>query len=102
MRPTKKERRTSENYLYKTDQLIVKMKGIIDQTMLHYSNDKPVTPKALIQFLYKIDFITAKTWMIELTESISTKASSWPMNLSILVTIGKFIQLIGGLYNHRI
>lgn len=60
MRPTRKERKASGNYLYKTDQLIVKMKQIIEQTTLHYTNGKAITPKALIQFLYKIDFITAR------------------------------------------
>ena len=60
MRPTKKERRTAESYLYTTDQLIVKMKDIIGHSTLHYTNGRRVTPKSLIQFLYKIDFITAR------------------------------------------
>lgn len=36
------------------------MKEIIDHSNLHFTNRKSVTPKSLIQFLYKIDFITAR------------------------------------------
>ncbi len=60
MRQTKRERRTSSSFLYATDRLVLKMKEIIDHSALHYKNGRPVTPKSLIQFLYKIDFITAR------------------------------------------
>ncbi len=60
MRPTKRQRRTSENYLYTTDQLILKMKEVIGHSNLFYTNRKQVSPKSLIQFLHKIDFITAR------------------------------------------
>lgn len=60
MRPTKKMRRASENFRYPTDQLILKMKEIMDHTNLHFTNRKIVSPKSLIQFLYKIDFVIAR------------------------------------------
>ena len=60
MRPTKKERTAAQNYLHTTDQLIVKMKEIIGHSNLYYTNGRHVTPKSLMQFLYKIDFITAR------------------------------------------
>ena len=60
MRPTKKGRRTSENYLYRTDQLVGKLNGIMSQSNLTFTNGKRVSAKSLIQFLYKIDFIIAR------------------------------------------
>ena len=60
MRPTKKGRRTSENFLYATDQLIMKIKDIMSHSNLAFTNEKHVSPNTLIQFLYKIDFIIAR------------------------------------------
>lgn len=60
MRPTKKQRRTATNFLYTTDTLVLKMKEIISHTSLYFTNKRPVTPGSLIQFLYKIDFVTAR------------------------------------------
>ena len=60
MRPTRKTRRTAESFLYRTDRLVAKLKEIIDQSSLAYTSRKPVSPRALMQFLYKIDFIVAR------------------------------------------
>lgn len=60
MRPTKKQRKTSESYLYDTGELTVKLKDIISKSRLAFTNKRYVTPSSLIQFLYKIDFITAR------------------------------------------
>ena len=60
MRPTKKGRRTSENFLYPTDQLIMRIKDIMSHSNLAFTNGKHVSPNTLIQFLYKIDFIIAR------------------------------------------
>jgi hypothetical protein len=60
MRQTKKERRAAESFLYSTDRLFSKMKEIISHSNLSFTNGRAVTPKSLIQFLYKIDFITAR------------------------------------------
>lgn len=60
MRQTKKERKASMSFLYTTDKLVSKMKEIKGHSNLSYTNKKLVTPRSLIQFLYKIDFITAR------------------------------------------
>lgn len=60
MRPTTKERKTSENYLYTNDALVVKLKNIISQNNFSFTNGRGVDPKSLAEFLYKIDFITAR------------------------------------------
>jgi hypothetical protein len=60
MRPTKKERKTSESYLFSTDELSVKLQGIMGHATLRFTNLRHVSARSLIQFLYKIDFITAR------------------------------------------
>ena len=60
MRPTRKTQKTSENFLYPTDRLVKRLGEIIDHSSLMYINKKHVSPKTLIQFLYKIDFIVAR------------------------------------------
>ena len=60
MRPTKKERRTSENYTYSNDRILVKLRNIISQGTFKFTNGHDVTPKSLAEFLYKTDFITAR------------------------------------------
>lgn len=60
MRPTRKERRTSESYLFTTATLSSKLSNIIQQNTFRFTNGRDVTPRSLIQFLYKIDFITAR------------------------------------------
>ncbi|QLH70082.1 hypothetical protein LRC39_04720 [Rhodopseudomonas sp. P1] len=60
MRPTKKQRRTAESYQFTTDQLSVKLQEIMGHVSLRFTNGRYVTPRSLIQFLYKIDFITAR------------------------------------------
>jgi hypothetical protein len=60
MRPTKKQRRTAESYQFATDQLSLKLQEILTHVNLRFTNGRYVTPRSLIQFLYKIDFITAR------------------------------------------
>lgn len=60
MRPTKKQRRTAESYQFSTDQLSLKLQDILLHVPLRFTNGRYVTPRSLIQFLYKIDFITAR------------------------------------------
>jgi hypothetical protein len=60
MRPTKKQRRTAESYRFTTDQLSQKLQEIMSHVTLRFTNGRYVTPRSLIQFLYKIDFITAR------------------------------------------
>jgi hypothetical protein len=60
MRPTKRERHTSENYLFTNDALNQKLRNAMDHVNLRFNNGKTVSPASLAQFLYKIDFITAR------------------------------------------
>lgn len=60
MRPTKRQQRTADSYRFSTDRLSVKLQEIIGHVTLRFTNGRYVTPRSLIQFLYKIDFITAR------------------------------------------
>lgn len=60
MRPTTKKSKTSESFQYSTDELIKKLKNILENNSLRFTNGRAVTANALIQFLYKIDFVTAR------------------------------------------
>lgn len=60
MRPTKKEVKASQSYLFSHDALVLKMKEVMRHSALSFTNKNKVTPLSLIQFLYKIDFITAR------------------------------------------
>ena len=60
MRPTRKERTAAESYLFTNDKLSKKLSSILEQVNLSFTNGRPVTGKSLTQFLYKIDFITAR------------------------------------------
>ena len=60
MRATKKERQTLDSYLYSNDQLIKKIKNIRESCRFRFTNGHTVTEKSLAEFLYKIDFITAR------------------------------------------
>lgn len=60
MKPTTKERKTLKSYMFTTDELSKKIGNIIGQTTLRFTNGRPINSRSLIQFLYKIDFITAR------------------------------------------
>jgi hypothetical protein len=60
MKPTRKERRTSESFRFSTDQLSAKINQIIGHVTISFSNGRQVNARSIIQFLYKIDFITAR------------------------------------------
>lgn len=60
MKPAKKERRTALNYQFTTDALASKLNNIIGQNTFRFTNNRKVSSRSLIQFLYKIDFITAR------------------------------------------
>ena len=60
MRPLKKTAKAADSYSFSTDRLVVRLKGILQNTPLSFRNKRQVTPQSLIQFLYKIDFITAR------------------------------------------
>jgi hypothetical protein len=60
MKPNKMERRTSLGYVYQTDDLIRKIKGITDMGRFTFRNGGLADPKDLAIFLYKINFLTAR------------------------------------------
>jgi hypothetical protein len=60
LRPSKKQRSTSESFQFTTDQLRSKINNSLQHVNLHFTNNRPISSGSLIQFLYKIDFITAR------------------------------------------
>lgn len=59
-RPTKYQRTTAENYHYTNDAIITRIKNAKGSVPIRFSSGRPVTDKAILTFLYKIDFIIAK------------------------------------------
>lgn len=60
MRPTKIERKAAESFLFSNDKLSKKLSDIMGQASFSFTSGRLVSVKSLIQFLYKIDFITAR------------------------------------------
>ncbi|MDP3466978.1 MAG: hypothetical protein Q8S11_01510 [Daejeonella sp.] len=60
MRPTKKERTTEDGYRYTTTELHSKLHQIMINNTFNFASASPVDPKSLKDFLYKINFITAR------------------------------------------
>ena len=60
MRPTKREKTALDAFLYDKGSLIAKIKEIMEHNHFYFANKSPVTPQALAEFLYRIDFITAR------------------------------------------
>ncbi len=60
MKPSRRERKAALSYQFTTDALCVKLNNIIGQNTFRFTNGRSVSARSLIQFLYKIDFITAR------------------------------------------
>nr|DAS15276.1 MAG TPA: RuvB-like 2 [Caudoviricetes sp.] len=60
MKPTKKQRSASDSYIYTTSELQQKIQNIKQQNNFNFVNGKSTTPKDLAQFLFKINFLTAR------------------------------------------
>ena len=62
MRPTtgRKSSAKGRQFLYTNDELIVKLRNLMQNHNLSLSGGRAVNPKALAEFLYKIDFIVAR------------------------------------------
>lgn len=60
MKPVRKGRAAVFFYTYSTDQLIKKLKNITEQGQFRFRNNSIATEKQLAQFLYKINFLTAR------------------------------------------
>lgn len=60
MRPTKAQRRVGQGYVYTTDLLLKKLKGIEEQGKFRWANGSLIDTQGLAAFLFKINFITAR------------------------------------------
>lgn len=60
MRPSKMQKKASQGYVYTTEDLLKKIKTIEEQGRFRWTNGSVATPKELLAFLYKINFITAR------------------------------------------
>lgn len=60
MKPSQKQRRTAENYIYTTQELNKKVNNIKQQVNFKFANERIANAKNLSVFLYKINFITAR------------------------------------------
>jgi len=60
MKPNRRQVKTSKMYIYTTNELKNKIKTIIERGKFIYANGKEAKSDDLAQFLYKINFITAR------------------------------------------
>ncbi len=60
MKPTKKEKIASDAYVFTTQDLHLKLNKLISSSVLKFANNKPTNAKELANFLYKINFLTAR------------------------------------------
>lgn len=60
MKPNKKTKIAKQSYFFSTDQLLQKIDSIIQSGKFKFANNKDADKKDLAQFLYKINFITAR------------------------------------------
>ena len=63
MKPSKRERRTRDSYVYDTAGLLKKLNNIRSSGDFRLANGKSATAKELAAFLYKINFLTARKTM---------------------------------------
>jgi hypothetical protein len=60
MKARRRERRTADSFLFSNDAISKKITEIMGRVSLRFTNNRPVTGKSIVQFLYKMDFITAR------------------------------------------
>lgn len=60
MKPNRRSRKLSDSYVFTTAELHEKVTNIMQQNRFTFSNGKNVSSKSLSQFLYKINFLTAR------------------------------------------
>jgi hypothetical protein len=60
MKPNRVERRASRGFVYKTDELIKKIKSVSELGKFNFRNGAIAQPKDLAAFLYEINFLTAR------------------------------------------
>ena len=60
MKPSRNQKRAGKGYVYSTSELKAKLREIMQHTTFTFKNGQAATPSSLAQFLYKINFITAR------------------------------------------
>lgn len=60
MKPSKKEKHASDSYIYTTQQLKQKISNIKEHNRFYFAKGGEASAQDLAQFLYKINFITAR------------------------------------------
>lgn len=60
MKPSQKELKEGRGFIYDTNGLKRKIRNISEQGKFYFQNGKPATELELLQFLYKVNFITAR------------------------------------------
>lgn len=60
MKPSKIGKTSRESHVYTTDALLKKIGNIQERGQFQFSNGNLATPKALAQFMYKVNFLTAR------------------------------------------
>jgi len=60
MKPSKKQRQAADGYIYTTTELRSKLFNIMQNNRFSFSNNRVVNEKEIANFLYKINFITAR------------------------------------------
>jgi hypothetical protein len=60
MKPNKVERQAKAGYVYKTDDLLKKLRSIAEQGRFLTRSGREADPRDLAHFLYKINFLTAR------------------------------------------
>jgi len=60
MKPTKKERLAADGYIYTTSELQSKINNIKQQNNFSFTNGRSADSRDLAQFLFKINFLTAR------------------------------------------
>jgi len=63
MKPNQVEKRAQAGYVYKTDALLQKIKNLTEQGKFTFANGSVATAKDLAQFMFKINFLTARKWL---------------------------------------
>jgi hypothetical protein len=98
MKPNKVERRAALGYVYKTDDLIKKIKSVCELGRFNFRNGLIAEPKDLAAFLYKINFLTARKVLPsgEIHRKYFEENRIFQLDFQILVTIGKSTLPTGG------
>lgn len=60
MKPSRKEKKASESYVYTTESLLNKIRNIEQGGSFRFTNGESADTKALAAFMYKINFLTAR------------------------------------------